>query len=65
LQSTNCRLYEMFGASPNSDGSWNAASGATFDLRSNALRPDGFTSADAAGLAIVPGLVRYDEIQAA
>lgn len=55
----------MFGASPNSDGSWNAASGATFDLRSNALRPDGFTSADAAGLAIVPGLVRYDEIQAA
>lgn len=64
LQSTNCRLYEMFGASPNSDGSWNAASGATFDLRSNALRPDGFTSADAAGLAILPGLVRYDEIQA-
>lgn len=64
LQSTNCRLYEMFDASPNLDGSWNAASGATFDLRSNALRPDGFTSADAAGLAILPGLVRYDEIQA-
>ena len=42
--------------------SWHAGSGAVFDLRSNALRPDGWTSADAAGLPIFPGLVRYDEV---
>ena len=42
--------------------SWYAGSGAIFDLRSNALRPDGWTSADAAGLPIFPGLVRYDEV---
>ena len=42
--------------------SWHAGSGAIFDLRSNALRPDGWTSADAAGLPIFPGLVRYDEV---
>ena len=41
---------------------WDASSGAVFDLRSNALRPDGWTSADAAGLPIFPGLVRYDEV---
>jgi len=46
------------------DGSWNAGSGAIFDLNSNALRPDGWTSADAAGLPIFPGLVRYDEVVA-
>ena len=44
------------------DGSWKAGSGAVFDLTSNALRPDGWTSADAAGLPILPGLARYDEI---
>jgi hypothetical protein len=56
-----CKLYELFAASPGS-GRWSAASGAVFDLTSNALRPDGWTSADAAGLPIFPGLVRYDEV---
>lgn len=55
-------LYELFAAYPNGDGSWRAASGAIFDLSSNKLRPDGWTSADAAGLPIFPGLVRYDEV---
>jgi hypothetical protein len=59
-----CRLYELFAARKESDGSWSAGSGATWDLRSNALRPDGWTSADAAGLPILPGLVRYDEVAA-
>jgi len=43
-------------------GSWSASSGASYDLRSNALRPDRWTSADAAGLPILPGLVTYDEV---
>src|SRR5438477_3630239 len=59
-----CKLYEMFSAYPQPDGSWQAGSGAVFDLNSNALRPAGWTSADAAGLAMLPGLVRYDEILA-
>jgi hypothetical protein len=59
-----CRLYELYAASRAADGSWSAGSGATWDLRSNALRPAGWTSADAAGLAILPGLVRYDEVAA-
>ena len=58
----NCTLYELFDARPNSDGSWRAGSGAIFALRSNALRPAGWTSADAAGLPIFAGLVRYDEV---
>jgi len=58
----NWRLYEMFGAYPQNNGSWNAKSAAFFDLRSNALRPAGWTSCDAAGLPIFPGLVRYDEV---
>ena len=58
----NWKLYEMFGAFPQSNGSWNAKSGAVFDLKSNAVRPDSWTSADAAGLPIFPGLVRYDEV---
>jgi hypothetical protein len=57
----HCKLYELFAASRGST-SWTAASGAVFDLTSNALRPDGWTSADAAGLPIFPGLVRYDEV---
>jgi hypothetical protein len=57
----HCKLYEVFEVHPNRDGSWRAGSGAIFDLRSNALREDGWTSADAAGLPIFPGLVRYDE----
>jgi hypothetical protein len=57
------KLYEMFSAAPVSNGgSWLAGSGAVFDLDSNALRPAGWTSADAAGLPIFPGLVRYDEV---
>lgn len=57
------KLYEMFGASPvNNGASWTAASGAVFDLNSNTLRPEGWTSVDAAGLPIFPGLVRYDEV---
>ncbi len=62
VQAGACKLYELYSAYPNADGSWNAASGAVFDLRSNRLRPDGWTSADAAGLPIFAGLVRYDEI---
>ncbi len=58
-----CRIYELFYAYPQNGGaSWSAASGAVYDLSSNGLRPDGWTSADAAGLPILPGLVRYEEI---
>jgi hypothetical protein len=58
-----CRLYELFSAHRKRRGAyWNAASGAFWDLGSNALRTADFTSADAAGLPILPGLVRYDEI---
>ena len=56
-----CKLYELFAATPRGTR-WDAASGAVFDLRSNELRPEGWTSADAAGLPIFPGLVRYDEV---
>jgi hypothetical protein len=62
LQQETCILYELFYASPQPDGSWEAANGAVFDLNSHALREDGWTSADAAGLPILPGLVRYDEV---
>ena len=57
-----CTLYELYYAWPQAGGSWQAGSGAVYDLRSNALRPAGWTSADAAGLPILPGLVRYDEV---
>ena len=57
------RLYELFSAAPTRAGrGWSAGSGAVFDLNSNALRPPGWTSADAAGLPLLPGLVRYDEV---
>jgi len=56
-----CMLYELFGAYYGPAG-WSAESGAVFDLRSNALRPDFRTSADAAGLPIFPGLIRYEEV---
>lgn len=59
-----CLLYETWSSYPQPDGSWQAGSGAVFDLRSNALRPDTWTSADAAGLPILPGLIRYDEAAA-
>ncbi|HEY8931551.1 MAG TPA: hypothetical protein VIM55_20275 [Mucilaginibacter sp.] len=57
----NDMLYELYNASF-SGGKWGASSGAIFDLKSNKLRPAGWTSADAAGLPIFPGLVRYDEV---
>ena len=58
-----CRLYELYDAVHRSSG-WTAGSGATWNLRSTALRPDGWTSADAAGLPIFPGLARADEVLA-
>lgn len=64
LDQEACMLYEMFYAFPQGDGSWEAANGAVYDLSAHALRPDGWTSADAAGLPILPGLVRYDEVAA-
>jgi hypothetical protein len=59
-----CKLYEVGNAYPNTDGSWRVGAGAIWDLNSNALRPSGWTSADAAGLPILPGLVRHDEVAA-
>lgn len=59
-----CRVYELYAAYPAADGAWRAGSGAIFDLRSNKLRPAGWTSADAAGLSIYAGLVRYEEVAA-
>jgi len=64
IDNGNCFLYELFGASSNSDGSWNAASAAVWDLQSDEQRPWTWTSADAAGLPIFPGLIRYDEVAA-
>ena len=62
LDRDRCLLYEVYASYPNSDGTWRAGSGAIFDLRSYRLRPKGWTSADAAGLPILPGLVRYEEV---
>jgi hypothetical protein len=63
LQEGQCKLYELYGASRAGGGSgWDAEAGAVFNLRSNALRPDDWTSADAAGLPILPLLARYDEV---
>jgi len=60
---TSCKLYELFDAHPLDAGrSWRAGSGATWDLNSNRLRHRSWTSADAAGLPILPGLARYDEV---
>jgi hypothetical protein len=58
----SCRLYELFALYPKGSG-WRAGSGAIWNLRSNRLRPAGWTSADAAGLPILPGLARYDEVR--
>lgn len=60
---STCRLYETFATYRGSNGRWRAGSGATWKLTSNALRPDGWTSADAAGLAILPGLLRPGEVR--
>ncbi len=62
-QANDCTLYETFASYPQPDGSWRAGSGAHWNLNSNALRPDSWTSADAGGLPILPGLVRYEEVQ--
>jgi hypothetical protein len=59
---SSCRLYELYSLYPKSGG-WKAGSGAIWSLRSNKLRPAGWTSADAAGLPIFPGLARYDEVK--
>jgi hypothetical protein len=58
----SCRLYELYALYPKGRG-WRAGSGAIWNLRSNRLRPAGWTSADAAGLPIFPGLARYDEVK--
>jgi hypothetical protein len=63
VDKAHCRLYETWATSKSSSG-WRAGSGAVWDLRSNNLRPAGWTSADAAGLPILPGLLRYDEVRA-
>ena len=65
LEKDNCKLYELYNAQPQANNSWNADSGAIFDLKSNNPRPnsDFCTSADAAGLPILPGLVRYSEVE--
>lgn len=62
VDASECKLYELYAAELQRDGSWTAGSGAVFDLNGNDLRPRGWTSADAAGLPILPGLVRYDEV---
>ena len=58
----HCMLYETYNSVLQPDGSWNVDSAAKWDLTSNALRPAGWTSADAAGLPIMPGLLQYDEV---
>jgi len=63
IDTDNCILYELYAAYPQT-ASWIAGSGAIYNLLSNALRPSGWTSADAAGLPIFPGLLRYDEVAA-
>src|SRR5213078_374391 len=63
IDRVNCTDYELYAAYPHRGGTfWTAGSGAIFNLRSNRLRPAGWTSADAAGLPIFPGLARYDEV---
>jgi hypothetical protein len=62
VQRGTCRLFELFAAEKRGSA-WHAGSGAIFNLRSNKLRPKGWTSADAAGLPILPGLARHDEVE--
>jgi hypothetical protein len=63
LRRGDCRLFELYDAVKQPDNGWSVYSAATFDLRSNALRPDGHTSADAAGLPILPGLATLEEVR--
>ncbi len=62
LQEGTCTLYEIFAAEKDAGDRWRGGSGAIWDLSRNQMRPLGWTSADASGLAILPGLVRYDEV---
>jgi hypothetical protein len=62
VDSSTCKLYETWDTAAN-ERTWTAGSGAVYDLHSDALRPNGWTSADAAGLPILPGLLRYDEVE--
>ncbi|HVP52963.1 MAG TPA: hypothetical protein VMT05_12670 [Terriglobales bacterium] len=62
LDNGNCWLFELYSAYPNADGSWNVGSAAVWDLLNDEQRPWTWTSADAAGLPIFPGLARYDEV---
>jgi chitodextrinase len=62
VDTDNCLLYETWSSYPQTDGSWHAGSGAIFNLKSDALRPRDWTSADAAGLPVFPGLARYVEV---
>jgi hypothetical protein len=64
LDRDNCWLYEIGGAYPQGDGTWQAAAGTVWDLLNNNARPYRWTSTDAAGLPVFPGLVRYDEVAA-
>ncbi len=61
LDRDSLTLFELYAAYPDGNGGWKAGSGAKWDLEQNQVRPAGWTSADAAGLPILPGLVRYDE----
>jgi len=62
IDNSNCWLYELYSSYPNTDGSWNADSAAVWDLLADEQRPLTWTSADAAGLPVFAGLVRYDEV---
>jgi hypothetical protein len=64
INASTCELYETWDTRQVAGGSWAAGSGAVWNLASDALRPAGWTSADAAGLPIMPGLLRYDEVLA-
>jgi hypothetical protein len=65
LEQGVCKLWEVYAAYPQGNGTWTAGSGAVYSLNANGpLRPAGWTSADAAGLPILPGLIRYDEVAA-
>jgi hypothetical protein len=64
IDNANCFLYELYSSYPNKDGSWNADSAAVWDLQNGEKRPWTWTSADAAGLSIFTGLIRYDEVAA-
>jgi hypothetical protein len=63
LRQGDCKLFELYAAARSGSG-WSAYSGAVWDLKSNALRPERWTSADAAGLPLLPGLARHDEVAA-